>query len=276
MFEFLAKSFNLDDTPQPPTIHKSAPSVLLQKSSIQDEYVQSVVHSIVATSETGMCATETSSNHRTFYGNNGVEIVDTSPVVDAASLASLDKILANFIDDNSELYGQMEVNIDGKGKLVASDSTRFSFDVNNENSEELKQKYVDKLNSINVGGKSLGEAFLQAYANEFGVDIDEARAEGQDIGGLHFGFEHGLSGKGIITRSGNIIMSIGDTCYWINENKAVHVEDRKLKINISQNADEVKNVLCWLQTDTQNSDANKAGTKSSESISIKFPSLILR
>jgi hypothetical protein len=259
MFEFRAKSLKPNDMYQSTTVSNSkpVPSILIPNNSIKDEYIPSV------TSLEG----ETISTQHGFYGD-GIVVIETS----ASTITNLEKILVDFLNKNSSLsYNFMDLNIDGNGKFVASDSTRFVIHHSNEESEKLKQKYVDELNSINVGRKSLGEAFLQAYARDFGVNLDDARAEGQEVGGLHFGFMDGLVREDSRSRSCCRIMTIGDTCYWINDNEAANANDKKLSTSISQNPNEVKNILNLLQTDIQNSNTNKTESQSSELELIKLP-----
>jgi hypothetical protein len=259
MFEFRAKSLKPSDTYQSATVSKSkpVPSILIPNNSIKDEYIPSVT----------FLGGETISTQHGFYGDD-IVVIETS----ASTITNLEKILVNFLNKNSSLsYNFMELNIDGNGKFVASDSTRFVIHHSNEESEKLKQKYVDELNSINVGRKSLGEAFLQAYARDFGVNLDDARAEGQEVGGLHFGFIDGLVGEDSHSRSYCQIMTIGDTCYWINDNEVANANNKKLSTSISQNPNEVKNILNLLQTNIQNSNTNKTEYQSSELEFIKLP-----
>ncbi|MDR1269105.1 MAG: hypothetical protein LBK82_06245, partial [Planctomycetaceae bacterium] len=119
---------------------------------------------------------------------------------------------------NSTLsYNLMSLEIDGEGKFVAGDHVMFHINENSEGNAELIQQYLDELNSIKVGDKSLGEAFLEAYANEFGIDLVAAKAEGQEIKSLQFNFAHGVAGDEFVSQSTSRNLRIGNTFYAVDE-----------------------------------------------------------
>jgi hypothetical protein len=226
-------------------VHATSPN-----SVIEDEYIPSVDSALVVSKN-----------------KIGINETKASYTENIPTIAELEKILVSFLKKNSSLsYNQMVLEIDGNGKFITSDHVVFSINQNSEGNAELTQKYLDELNNIKVGDKSLGEAFLAAYAEEFGVDLNATKAEGREIKSLLFNFAHGIVGDKFVSQSTARTLHIGDTFYGIDDST-----QEKIRVSESLGNAKLGEIQNDLLVKTQNS---KAKSKLNESISFKSSSFM--
>lgn len=180
---------------------KSTLQVASSDNVIKDEYVPSVASLRLGANKIEINKTEATATEK-----------------DKPTIAELESILVDFLKEHSTLsYNQMALEIDADGKFVSGDQSVFSITENSEGNAELTQKFLDILNNIKVGDQSLGEAFLEAYADEFGIDLNAAKMEGEEVKSLQFNFSHGIVGDKFVSESTSVSLHIGDFFYSIDD-----------------------------------------------------------